>query len=201
MVDLPLPLLPTSADLLPLGNRGKRGPAQEHGCHSEGDVLEFDVAVDLSPSRCGSRRPRPRTRNPGSRSTLHRDRSLLQGGLHPYQLAHRRGEVAGQGGERHKSTQGHLTIQYLRNTHKGSQHLESGADQRGDQRLGGAQTAAPQADLQALDIFPLQIFQLGILVGVAFDGLDAARRLSIIWLLRTADCCMVSSFSFLSGRR
>ena len=32
-------------------------------------------------------------------------------------------------------------------------------------------------DLQALDIFPLQIFQLGILVGVAFDGLDAAQAL------------------------
>ena len=108
---------------------------------------------------------------------LHRDGGLLDLELQIDQVAHRVGEVTGQGAEGHERAQGHLPIQDLHDADVIGQHAEPGGDKGSDQRLGRGQFAGPDADLQAFDVFPFQTLQFVVLAGVALDGLDAAQAL------------------------
>ena len=120
--------------------------------------------------------------------TLHGDAGFLNLHLQADQVAQRGGEVAGQGAERHKAAQRHLTVQHLRDAHIGGQHTEAGGDEGGDQTLRGADAAGTQADLQALHVLAFQIIQLGLLVSVALDGLDAAQALDHLAVQRSRLC-------------
>ena len=146
---------------------------------AEGDVLELDVALHLF------QRDQLAAfvglvlggivHNLGQ--TLHGDTGFLDAHLQADQVAQRGSKVAGQGAERHEAAQRHLTVQHLADAHIGGQHAETGGNEGGDQALARADAAGPQADLQALDVLFFQIFQLGVLVGIALDGLDAAQAL------------------------
>ena len=111
------------------------------------------------------------------RQTLHGNLCFLNRHLHADQVAHRRGEVAGKGAERHIAAQRHVAIQHLHDTHVRGDHAENGRDQSREQRLSGADLTGTNADLHTLDVFTLKSFQLAVLIGIAFDGLDAAEAL------------------------
>ena len=163
------------------GRDGKADVIQRRGtvAVAEGDVLELDVALHLF------QRDQLAAfvglvlggvvHDLGQ--ALHGDTGFLDAHLQTDQVAQRGGKVAGQGAEGHEAAQRHLTVQHLADAHIGGQHAETGGDEGGDQALARADAAGPQADLQALDVLFFQVLQLGVLVGVALDGFDAAQAL------------------------
>ena len=173
-------------DLL-AGRDGEADVIQRRGAVAvaEGDVLELNVALDL--------------RQVGAvfiasllggvihdlGQTLHGDAGLLDLHLQTDQVAQRGSEVRGKGAEGHEAAQRHLAVQHLADAHIGGQHAETGGDKGGDQALGAADLAGPQADLQALDVLTLEVVHFGVLVGVALDGLDAAQALDHLTVQRS----------------
>ena len=157
---------------------------------AEGDVLELDVALHFVQlallHAVGGLVLGGVVHDLGQ--TFHGDAGLLDLHLQTDQVAQGRGEVAGQGAESHKAAQRHLAVQHLTDAHIGGQHTEAGGDEGGDQTLRGADAAGTQADLQALHVLALQIVQLGLLVGVALDGLDAAQALDHLAVQRSRLC-------------
>ena len=157
---------------------------------AEGDVLELDVALHLFHlallHTLGSLVLSGVVHDLGQ--TLHGDAGFLDLHLQADQVAQGGGEVAGQGAECHKAAQRHLAVQHLPDAHIGGQHTEAGGDEGGDQTLRGADAAGAQADLQALHVLAFQIIQLGLLVGVALDGLDAAQALDHLAVQRCRLC-------------
>ena len=144
---------------------------------AEGDILELNVTVDFFHLGVFAGLVLLGLIIHDLGQTLDGDLGLLDGHLQADQLADRVRKVRGKGAERHIAAQRHLTIQHLHDTHIRGDHTEDGGDEGGDKGLHRADLAGAQADLQALDVFPLQSFQLTVLFGVALDGLDAAEAL------------------------
>ena len=174
------------------GGDGKADMIQCRGtvAVAEGDVLELDVALHLFHlallHTLGSLVLSGVVHDLGQ--TLHGDAGFLDLHLQADQVAQGGGKVAGQGAECHKAAQRHLAVQHLTDAHIGGQHTEAGGDEGGDQTLRGADAAGAQADLQALHVLAFQIIQLGLLVGVALDGLDAAQALDHLAVQRGRLC-------------
>ena len=144
---------------------------------AEGDILEFNVTVDLFHLGVFAGLVLLGLVIHDLGQTLDGDLCLLDGHLQADQLADRVRKVRGKGAEGHIAAQRHLTVQHLHDAHIRGDHAEDGGDEGGDQGLHRADLAGAQADLQALDVFPLQSFQLTVLFGVALDGLDAPEAL------------------------
>ena len=157
---------------------------------AEGNVLELNVALYLVQlallHTLGGLVLRGVVHDLGQ--TLHGDAGFLDLHLQTDQVAQGGGEVAGQGAEGHKAAQRHLAVQHLRDAHVGGKHTETGGDEGRDQALRGADAAGAQADLQALHVLAFQIIQLGLLVGIALDGLDAAQALDHLAVQRSRLC-------------